>query len=155
MKKNFTSGFTPIEVMVVMAIIGILFTLGGFQYQNVQKREQFKKAQREVISSLNRARSLTRRSSTDQAISWNSGKVTTISVSGQNISLSHGVTLKVIAPSSLSGFSYLAPFGRKSIDETITMLLEDLHGNFAKIYIYGASGKIAITSCEGGVLSTC
>ncbi len=155
MKKDFASGFTSIEIIVVFAILGALFTIAGFQYRGLQQREQFREAQREVISSLNQARSVTRRTSADQAISWNSGTVTKITVSGEDTNLPHGVTLEVTAPSSLLGFSYLAPFGRKSVEETIIMLLEDLQGNFAKIYIYGASGKIALTNCKGGDINTC
>ncbi len=155
MKQNFKSGFTPIELIVALAILGVLVTLGSVEYRKWQQREQFREVQRSIISSLNQARSVARRTSRDQIVSWNSGKVASINVSGENINLSYGISLEVIDPTSFTEFSYLAPFGRKSVNDTITMLLEDKKGNFAKIYIYGSSGKVALTSCKKGDTSTC
>ena len=155
MKQNFKSGFSIIEMLGVLAVLGILLAIGGFRYQRWQQQEQFREAQRTIVSSLNQAKSKARRTSKDQAISWNSGKVTSIQVSNRDTILPYGASLEVIDPTSLSGFSYLAPFGRKSVPETITMLLESAKGDLAKVYIYGSSGKTAVTICKQGDINTC
>ncbi len=155
MKQDFRSGFTPVELMVAVAILGVLVALGSVAYGKWQQKEQFREVQRNITSSLNQARSVARRTSQDQKISWGSGKITVINVSDKDINLFYGASLEVISPTNFTEFSYLAPFGRKSISDTIIMLLESKRGSFAKIYIYGSSGKVALTSCKEGNTNTC
>lgn len=99
------SGFTLLEILVVLAIVGILAGIFGVNYVQSIRRANLNEAAVNVAATLTRARSLAQRSSTDQAVSWTA---TTLTAGTQSLTIPNGAR---IATAAATGYTYTAPYG--------------------------------------------
>lgn len=100
------NGFTLLEILVVITILGILMSIFGVNYAENIRRQQFNEAATTVYAELNRARSTSQRTSTPQAVTWTA---TTLSAgAGRSIMLPNGARF-VTTPEA--GLTYTAPYG--------------------------------------------
>lgn len=135
-------GFTLLELIITLVIIGIMFSIAALGLQGFRQRLELREAQRTLVSVLNRARSDARRLSVDQTLTWQAGESVLELVAGngnkREIHLSSG---NVVFKTS-DTISYTAPYGRtKATPEDILLTHRRLDVP-AEIIIYGVTGKV-------------
>ena len=131
MNHRTRSGFSLIELLIVIAIIGILSAIGTPTLLNAQRRARLGEAQTLVISELERARSSSRRFNTAQTVTW-----TSTSINGKTFGT--GITLTNAA----GNFAYKAPFGEVTLTDGLTLELTDGRGRRAGVGVIGVTGKV-------------
>ena len=55
-KTHRDAGFTLVELMVILILMGIMFSIGGLNFNNWQRKSHIERQARETISDLNAAR---------------------------------------------------------------------------------------------------
>lgn len=153
-RNNCNSGFTMIELLVVIAILSVLFALGFGAYRGWRDAENFRAAQRTIFEAFNQARSDARRESQHQTVSW-AGKtgndalqVCRTDDDCQTVTLPYGATFDVVDGPNTE-FTYTAPFGRKTATEIEWLVRSRDEERFARVRVYGVTGKAMLTTCEG------
>lgn len=146
-------GFTIIEMLVVIAILSVLFALGFGAYRDWRDAENFRAAQRTIFETLNQARSDARRESQHQTLSW-AGRtgndrlqVCRAEDDCQTVTLPYGATFDVVDGPNTT-FAYTAPFGRKTATEIEWLVRSRDEERFARVRVYGVTGKAMLTTCE-------
>ena len=124
-------GFTLLEVLLVIALVGILSAVGFTSLSGARQRAQLVEAQTLVTVELERSRASARRTERDALVQW-----TPRSINGK--ALKEGFTIST-APGS---FSYTAPHGRTTLGEGLELELSDARGRTAKVAVIGVTGKI-------------
>lgn len=154
MKGN-TRGFTLIEILIVLALVGILATLGINSFiQELQKRS-FQESVNGLLYQLEQARSASVKNSTDQTV--------VVAVSGNKVTLTHnGQTvqaenLSMCVPSgagcaNTAQVTFLAPHGEMcwgnpctSVDRRINFSRGE---NSATLVLQGVFGHASIRDLQ-------
>ncbi len=134
------AGFTLIEILVVLAVVGILLAIGFSALTRYIARTQFNDAQQVLVQALNRARDQSRRTSQDQQVSWKGAAPNfQLRINDIPVTLPHDIKIKEV-PSG-TGFKYKAPYGRVVADDRHFTLL----GRFdleAQVRVFGVTGKV-------------
>lgn len=134
MKKD---AFTLVEILVVIAIIGILGSLFTLSLVRNLQRSQFIEAQVAAATALQRGRSLAQRSSQNQAVTWTTD---TLTVGAQTLSLPNGATITTPAPTALA---YTAPYGELEPAGGQIITLRSANGLWsAEVVLVGVTGKV-------------
>ena len=135
------AGFTLLEILVVLAIIGILATIGFSALGRYTARTQFNDAQQVLVQALNRARDQARRTSQNQTVSWTGGGSDyQIKVEGVPVALPNGVKITGV-PSQTASFIYQAPYGRTTLTNT-EFMLTGRYNIQAAVRVFGVTGKV-------------
>ena len=141
--KTLARGFTLIEMLIVLAIMGILLAIGVFNFQNFTAQQRVNEAQQVIAQTLNRARAEARKNSTNQLLTWTT---TSISINGVAAKIPNGVTL---ATSDFStGLGYSAPYGRTIrtngaiLNSGGIFTLTGTMGKGARVKVVGVTGKV-------------
>jgi prepilin-type N-terminal cleavage/methylation domain-containing protein len=142
-----TSGITLIEIMIVVAIISILASIGFLSFQRYTWRTELRQAQNLIVNTINQARSDTRRTSQDIFVKWSSTSVgvgpTLSSVPMKNLDDKGNVSITSISgvTTGTTNFSYLAPNARRDGSNSIVFTLQG-KGNFqGTVKVIGITGK--------------
>lgn len=147
---TYQKGFTLIEMLVVIAIIGILSGIFGWNLLRSIRSAELREATTNFASDLRRARSQAQRGSADMVVALPSGtaEVTQYTVSGKTIPVANRV--KMICKSGCSAteksLTYQAPFGELDrpqgyVFEFISPM-SDL--NRTQVKVVGVTGKVII-----------
>ena len=131
------SGFSLIELLLVLAVVGILATLGFTSLLSAQQRARLQEAQTLITSELERARSSAQRLNTSQTVAW-----TAEGINGKRFG--NGITLT----SPPDSFVYTAPYGETTLEDGLELELEDGRGRVAKVAVIGVTGKVYRRSIE-------
>ena len=138
------AGFSLIELLVIIAIAGIIFSLITVAWKSYYQKLQFSNATQIFVQELYRTRSDARRSSDNITLSWDAtNKTLQTSNSSSEVLRTKSLPLNKLNITTGSGtITYLAPFGRvlESTDQYIR--LDDGNGNIRDILIIGVTGKI-------------
>lgn len=140
MKRS--KGFTMIEILVVIAIIGILASIFGWNMINSYRRAQLSEAQATVATELTRARSQSQRSSTDQTVTWTAS---TINIGTKAVPVPNGTLIANAVPAS--AYKYTAPYGEFTVptgaDPGLILELVDATGRYhTAVIAMGVTGKV-------------
>lgn len=142
------NGFTLLEILVVIAIIGILAAIFGTSLVRSVQRSQFVEAQIAVSTALQRGRSLSQRTSKDQPVTWTS---TTLTVGDTTLTLPNGATITTAAPANVtpattpptSTLKYTAPYGELEPAGGQIIALRSAGGLWStEVVMLGVTGKV-------------
>lgn len=137
-RKN---GFTLLEILVVLAIIGILIGIFGVNYIQSIRRANLNEAATTAFSALYRARSLSQRGSTDQPVTWTANTIN--AGTGRSMTLPNGA---VIVTAPVNGYVYTAPYGELTLPsgmEGLRLEIKDSTGQYhTAIDLLGVTGKV-------------
>jgi type IV pilus assembly protein PilA len=141
-----TQGFSLIEILIVVSILGILLTMGFMSFQRYTWRTELKQAQNLLVNTINQARSDTRRTSQDNILQWTtttvaSGRVGNLKTVNLNDNNSISIVNVTGVPSATKSFSYVAPYARRATSETIVFTLQGHGGIQGTVKVIGVTGK--------------
>lgn len=150
-------GISLVELLIIMAIIGVMATFGIINYNNWRQREAFREKQRSFVSIINDARSQSRRMSQNQTVTWeNKGGDLLVSYNGRNTTFA-GISLRKRNDTSTpSGdFVFTAPFGRRDNVTRQNIIIKDKQDRQVLLVVYGVTGKTQLVSCPRGGGAPC
>lgn len=142
--KQHSSGFSLIEILIVLAIVAILSTLAFTSWRKQYSKLQFTSSVQTVITELYRARSEARKSSQNITVTWNKTN-NLITVKDESDAIIRTISLPldtVSIETESSEITYLAPYGQvlQNIDQYIRLV--DSKNNIRDILIIGTTGKV-------------
>lgn len=142
--------FTMIEVLVVIAIIGILAAIFGTTLIRSIRTAELREAANQVAADFQRARSLAQRGSTSVTIITPKGAAgTSYSFNGQSQTLPNNITLVCktnCGTSSAAVLTYQAPYGELAATGSVFTVQSPLVGIAAlEIRTVGVTGKVILT----------
>lgn len=148
-------GFTMIEILIVLAIIGLFLTIGLVNINRSIQASQLREATNQFAADLRRSRALAQRTSKDVTIAWtpdSSSKITRYFVGDTAIDLPYGITMKCESGcgSSANTIVYSAPYGELtgasgSIGgKRFSLSSPNSSVNALSLRIVGVTGKVII-----------
>lgn len=160
-----THGFTLLEILVVLAIIGILAGIFGWNLIRSIRSAELREATAQVATDLRRARSQAQRGSADITISWTpdgAGKVTAYTVgtaaalalpNGVSMRCTSGCTAPASAPAgaNYNSLTYTAPYGELATQngaingKKFTLSSPATGVTPLEIRVVGVTGKVIVT----------
>lgn len=148
-----TSGFTLIEVLVVIAIIGILGGIFGSSLIRSIRTAELREAANQVASDFQRARSLSQRGSTNVTITAPKGTASgSYSVDGQARTLPNNIKLVCktnCGTGAAAATTYQAPYGELTNLGSVFTVQSPASGVAAlEIRIVGVTGKVILTGAS-------
>ena len=139
-----TRGFTLLELLLVLTIVGILASLGLSTFVNAQRAAQLQEATVQFATDLQRARSAAQRYNQNASIKLGDTPSTyTLSVDGVETvkQLPHGA--RVEAEGSSRTVSYSAPYGEvNAISKRFVITSRTPDVRYVKVI--GVTGKVII-----------
>ncbi len=135
-------GFTLLELLIVIAIIGILAAISASLFTRLSAKQRVAEAQNAVAYELSTARSQTRRFALKRQVRWTANSMTVLNSANttlKTIPIPNGVTLSSAGTSVV----YSPPYGRTDAASTSQEItLTGAYGITAKVRIIGVTGKV-------------
>jgi prepilin-type N-terminal cleavage/methylation domain-containing protein len=139
------AGFTLIETMVVIAIIGILAAVGFVSFQRYTWRSELRQAQASLVNAINQARSNTRLKSQDTFVQWDSSSVgigdDLNSIIMKDLDENNNVFITKVTGINGDSFFYTAPNGQRNIADSIVFTLKGRGDLESIVKVIGITGK--------------
>jgi prepilin-type N-terminal cleavage/methylation domain-containing protein len=141
------SGITLIEILIVVAIISILLTIGLMSFRRYTWRTELRQAQNLIVNTINQARSDTRRTSLDTFVQWSSTSVgvgTDLADIAMKSLDDHGnvsITEVTGVTNGMTNFNYVAPNGRRNGSDSIVFTLQGRGNTQGTVKVIGVTGK--------------
>lgn len=146
MTRHHKQGFTIIELLIIIAILGVLLALATNVWRGWSQRPELQSAARTVLAALNEARSDARRTSSDQQVTWDETSVT--SIAGLDAEMQVFLPAGTRITTETDTILYTAPFGRAQFpgDELRIEVVSDRFdtNNIREVIVYGVTGKTAV-----------
>ena len=154
MKKFFQNGFSLVEIMIVIAIMGIIVSVVSSQFSQMRKLQILKSTSDDIVSVLNKARSQTLASlnlknygvhfETNRIVIFTGTTYSSNDASNEIISISSPVTISNISlTSGATEFYFNRLTGTTSKTGTITISIPP-GGSLSKIITISATGVVSI-----------
>ncbi|RJF72801.1 prepilin-type N-terminal cleavage/methylation domain-containing protein [Deinococcus cavernae] len=143
-------GVTIVEILVVIAIIGLLAGIFGWSLISGIRKAQLREAANQVASDFRRARSQAQRGSADMVIEWTldaNGKITAYSLAGQSRPVANGAVLSCITGCSSGNnkVTYTAPYGELDATGNVFSLTSPMTSlPTMQVRIVGVTGKVIV-----------
>lgn len=145
-------GFTLLEILVVLAIIGILAGIFGWNLIRSIRSAELREATAQVATDLRRARSQAQRGSANMQVKWSQnsdGEATAYSVNGSSRALPHNVRFTCSSGCSAGAgnksFTYMAPYGEMDATGTVLKFTSPANVLPLEIRVVGVTGKVIVT----------
>ena len=139
-------GFTLLELLIVMVVVGILAALGLSGYLNAQRNAQLSEASTQFATDLQRARSEAQRYNRDASLALNAdGSSYTLTLDGQETTrqLPHDAQVEITA--GRPTVTYSAPYGEVDAPDRRFVISTARTPNVRSVRVIGVTGKV-ITS---------
>lgn len=133
-------GFSLIEVLIVIAILGVLLSMGFLGMQRYLNTIRLSEARMLLAQELSQARTDARKKSADQTISWTVGSGS-FSIGGQTVTLPNNVTLIQVNGTNSTSVTFTGPFGRLQGDN-VEFIIQSPQGKQASVRLLGVTGKV-------------
>ena len=117
MKSLTQKGFTLIEVLIVIALIGIMLAVAGYYMGGQGKKAQLKSAARDLVSNMNLARTKAIRDSKPWTIQFNPATNSYRLIDGDG-----GTFRTITLPANVSFGSNLTPVDSKAIGDGVSYI---------------------------------
>ncbi|MEK7128044.1 MAG: prepilin-type N-terminal cleavage/methylation domain-containing protein [Patescibacteria group bacterium] len=150
MRKIFKKGITIIEILVVLAIIGVIISVVIPQFANVRENQVLKSGVQDILSSVNKARgeTLSSLNSSEYGVHFQSDTVIIFKGKIFSAGAMDNETVSITAPASItnvtlggaSGASGDMYFSRLSGNPSATGTITISTGSFSKIITISAVG---------------
>lgn len=143
--KKAEAGFNILEVLVIILVVGILFSIGFYNYNNYLKRVRLQEATSQVISDLEKIRSNSIKSSKDGSfiITASDKNKYAVTIQGKttNKQLPYNAVMSVSDASNV--ITYLAPYGEVEAGTADRTLSITIPNNGKKdIHLVGVTGMV-------------
>lgn len=135
-------GFTLLEMLIVLGVIAILFTITFLSLLNFRQQQALRDAATQVTSALNEARSTSRRSSGDWQFVVSTGNAAQYSY-GPTGTLQNRVLPNGAVFASAVNVTYTAPNGEINNPNT-SFILKGQGGKQVSINLIGVLGKVVV-----------
>jgi prepilin-type N-terminal cleavage/methylation domain-containing protein len=137
-------GISLLEVLIVVAIVGILLGLGAMALQRYTARVELRHAQQTVVQTINQARTESRKSSRNSVVSWTTSTVSwTKTHNGNpavvNTPLSDSGQVRITSGNGT--MTYEGPNGKRNPGTSVVINLEGRFGLQASVRVIGVAGK--------------
>ena len=145
--------FTLIEMLVVLAIIGILAGIFGWSLLSSIRKAELREAANQVASDFRRARSQAQRGSADVVVDWTldaGGKISSYSVAGQSRPVVNRVSMSCTTgcgsgSSTINKVTYTAPYGELGATGNVFTLRSPMTSlPSIEVRIVGVTGKVIV-----------
>jgi len=151
MTNSFVKGITLVEVVLVIVVLGIIFSIALPEFAKMRERQVLKSGVEEIISSVNKARSRTLASinSFSYGVHFESDKVIIFKGTSFSSGDANNETVNIVAPASispinLSGGASDIYFNRLSGAPNITGNVVISTTNFTKTITISATGIASV-----------
>lgn len=138
------SGVTLVEMLIVLAIIGVICTIGYVNMRSWVLSNRVREAASQVTTDLERLRSNAWKTSADRTLTLGTGGTSyTLNLNGvpSSVTLPHGARMALVNGSG-SVLTYTAPYGEyQATSRTITVTVPGA-SKTATLYIVGVTGKV-------------
>jgi type IV pilus assembly protein PilA len=141
-----SAGFTLLEIIIVLAMIGILAAIGIGPLNQVVSKQRVTEAQHNLTQLFTRARSDARRTSNDQTVTWNltpANGSPTFTLGSNTISLNNmTITMVTDSATAISEVKYEAPTGRRSNASNLQFAIKSNNNFEVYVRVIGLTGKV-------------
>ena len=149
-----SGGFTLLEMLVVLAIIGILAGIGYFSYLRQIRIGQVREAATQVATDLRSARDSAMRLTQAASVSWAAGT----NISSYNLNLPSRNTVRTV-PNNLNfvcqsgcgtsgaadAIAYKAPYGELDVTGYVLRFDNPIVNKTFYVKVVGVTGKVIVT----------
>ena len=104
MKKFYEKGITIVELLVVIAVLGIIFSITLPQFSKIRENQVLKNGVTEILSSISKARSQTLSSlqSSEYGVHFQPDKVIIFKGVVFDVGATNNETIDIISPATIS-----------------------------------------------------
>lgn len=137
------SGFTLLEMLIVLAILSIMLSIGFVWYIRYQRLEEFRASVSQVVSDLNEIRSESRRTAFHWRLTRTSSTTYTLGTTTlvkRTMALPPAISFDIA--NSAANVQYLTPYGNVEAANNTLRLVRADPNLAAKINIVGVTGKV-------------
>jgi len=148
---NFKKGFTVIELLIVIAVLGIILSIVLPQFSKIKENQVLKNGVADVLSSINKARSQTLSSlnSSEYGVHFQSDRVIIFKGTSFDSGAGDNETINIISPATISTITILGGgediyFNRLSGTPSTTGSVVVSSANFSKTIVISATGTASV-----------
>ena len=142
-----TEGFTLVELLLVLVIVGILVSLGSGPYLEAQRRAHLREAAVQFAADLQRARGAAQRHSQDASVTLDADASSyTLTLGGVVAArrLPHGARVEVERGSGV--VSYTAPYGEVNSALNKRFVISSARTDAVRyVKVIGVTGKVIVS----------
>ncbi len=151
MKKFYEKGITIVELLVVIAVLGIIFSITLPQFSKIRENQVLKNGVTEILSSISKARSQTLSSlqSSEYGVHFQPDKVIIFKGVVFDVGATNNETIDIISPATISsividGGGSDIYFNRLSGSPSKTGTVTVSSANYSKIITISATGMTSV-----------
>jgi len=152
--KNKKKGVTAVEILIVLAVLGILFSIVLPQFSKIRENQVLKNGIEEILSSINKAKSQTLSSlnSLEYGVHFESGQViifkgtifSALDPDNEDINITSPASISDVTLGGVSGSSGEFYFNRLSGNPSKTGTVTLSTSNYSKTITISAAGTASV-----------
>src|SRR3989338_6528763 len=151
MINRYKQGITTVELLIVIVVLGIIFSIVFPQFSKIKENQVLKNGVADVLSSINKARSQTLSSlnSSEYGVHFQSDRVIIFKGTSFDSGAGDNETINIISPATISTITILGGgediyFNRFSGTPSTTGSVAVSSANFSKTIVISATGTASV-----------